>query len=143
MTAAAFRLLVFTALAVGSAALWLSLLHSGDLHTSLGQAIAPEASQSIFAPATRSADQASGIEQLPHSLGPGLAVQRIVSGGRCSACALQLGPGGLVRAQAGTGSASRNAYALLDLSEQAAAGSIVARDALSLGRGESPPARPG
>jgi len=132
MSAAAFRLLVFAALAAGSTALWLGFLRSSGGEIGTVPAIPPVASQSIFAPATTAAPSS-----LTRTLAPGLAVSGLVTAPACPGCTLHLGSGGLVRAQVGSGTRLRKAYALLDLGDHAS-GSVVARDVIAFGRGQRP-----
>jgi hypothetical protein len=132
MSAAAFRLLAFVALAAGSTALWLGFLHTGTGEVGVAPAIPPVASQSIFAPA------AVAPTSLTQMLAPGLSVKGLVTAPACPSCTLRLGAGGLVRARVGSGAAERKAYALLDLGAKGDSSSLVARDVIALGRGEQP-----
>ncbi|MBV8257486.1 MAG: hypothetical protein JO073_06665 [Actinobacteria bacterium] len=133
MSAAAFRLFAFVALAAGCVALWLGFLRTSGGQVGLEPAIPAVASQSIFAPSTTAAPAA-----LARRIAPGLSLSGLVTAAACPGCTLHLGNGGLVRAQAGSGARLRKAYALLDLGSKAGSGSVVAHDVISLGRGQRP-----
>jgi len=127
MPAAAFRFISFLVLAAAAGALWVALFRSTDSTVTATPVIPSYRSESIFAPATR-----------PSS---GLRVRGVVQNGACKDCSVQVGSGGLVRAEIPSGAGKRTAYALLDLGNRGAHGPVLVHDVMGFGRGEAP-ARP-
>ena len=129
MAGAAYRLLLFVALAAGSATLWFGFLDSGSQTRDMVRGIPRVEAQSVFAPApTASAAQPGVIA----GFGADVATNS------CRGCTLRLSAGGGIRARVAAGSLQRRAYAVLDLGGRAIDGQIAAHDVIGLGFGETP-----
>lgn len=124
MSAAAFRLASFLALAIAAGVLWGGLFRSTDATVTVTPVIPSVNSQSIFAPLPR--------------LKSGLIVSDIVRNGACRDCSVHIGSGGFVRAELPSGAGERTAYALLDLGNRAAGGRMLVHDVIGFGRGQTP-----
>jgi hypothetical protein len=124
MSAAAFRLASFLALAIAAGVLWGGLFGSTDATVPVSPVIPSVNSQSIFAPLPR--------------LKSGLIVSDIVRNGACKGCTVHVGSGGLVRAELPSGAGERTAYALLDLGNRGAGGRVLVHDVIGFGRGQTP-----
>ena len=129
MAGAAYRLLLFVALAAGSATLWLGFLDSGSQTGDMVAGIPRVTAQSVFVPAsTASAAQAGVVASFGED----------VTTNSCRGCTLRLSADGGIRARVATGSLQRHAYAVLDLGSRAIDGQIAAHDVIGLGSGETP-----
>jgi hypothetical protein len=124
MSAAAFRLASFLALAIAAGVLWGGLFRSTGAPVTATPVIPSVNSQSIFAPLPR--------------LNSGLAVSDIVQNDACRGCTVHIGPGGLIRAEVPSGAGKRTAYALLDLGNRPAGGRMLVHDVIGFGRDQTP-----
>ena len=129
MAGAAYRLLLFVALAAGSATLWLGFLDSGSQTGDMVTGIPRVMAQSVFAPAPTASAAQPGVLA---SFGADVTTNS------CRGCTLRLSAGGGIRARVATGSLQRHAYAVLNLGGRAIDGQIAAHDVIGLGLGETP-----
>src|ERR1700745_238376 len=124
MSAGAFRLATFLALAITAGVLWGGLFRSTDATVTATPAIPSVSSQSIFVPRSR--------------LDSGLTVNGAVRTHACTGCIIHVGSGGLVRAEVPSGAGERTAYALLDIGPSAGNGQLLVHDVIGFGRGDAP-----
>jgi hypothetical protein len=127
MPAAAFRFVSFLVLAAAAGVLWVALFRSTGSTVTATPVIPSYSSESIFAPPTRPAS--------------GLRIKGLVQNDACKDCSVQVGSGGLVRAEVPSGAGKRTAYALLDLGNRGAHGPVLIHDVMGFGRGEAPARR--